>query len=231
MVLVASFAGTVTGFGTSTLLIPVVSLFVGLPETLLLVGIIHWCTDVWTLVLFRQGVRWRLILAFGIPGVAASLAGARLTFVINQAVLSRILGVVLLAYVAMLLALPSLRLPGNDATAVSGGAVSGFLAGLTGVGGPVRSAFLAAFDLPKAIYLATGGAIALAMDTVRVPIYYAGGTRLETLLLWGLLAFVPLSFIGSLAARRVVDRVPQRYFRTVVAIALLALVTKLIVAP
>jgi len=231
MVLVASFVGTLTGFGTSTLLVPVVALFVKLPETLLLVGIIHWCTDVWTLVLFREGVRWRLIIAFGVPGIILAVIGARLTFVVNTVILSRILGGLLIGYVALLLAMPSLRLPSNDATAISGGAASGFLAGLTGIGGPVRSAFLSAFDLPKAIYLATGGAIALAMDSVRIPVYVAGGTRLGTPLSLGLIAFVPLSLAGSIAGRLAVEKVRQERYRTVVAVALLALSIKLLVAP
>jgi len=156
--------------------------------------------------------------------------GARLTFVVNTVILSRILGGLLIGYVALLLAMPSLRLPSNDATAISGGAASGFLAGLTGIGGPVRSAFLSAFDLPKAIYLATGGAIAFAMDSVRIPVYVAGGTRLGTPLLLGLIAFVPLSLAGSIAGRLAVEKVRQERYRTVVAVALLALSIKLLVA-
>jgi len=231
LVFVASLVGTLTGFGTSTIMVPIVSLFYGVPEALLFVGIIHWCTDIWTLILFRKGVNWRLILGFGIPGAAASFAGARLTFAVNASTLSRVLGAALIAYVILLLMKPSLKLPRNDITAVTGGAVSGFLSGLTGIGGPLRSAFLSSFDLPKAIYLATGGAIALAMDSARIPIYVAGGTRLASILLWGLLAFIPLSLLGSIAGKRIVNRVPQARFRAVIAIALLVLSIKLLVAP
>jgi uncharacterized membrane protein YfcA len=59
----------------------------------------------------------------------------------------------------------------------------------------------------------------------------AGGTRLKVLLLWGLFAFIPLSFLGSVIAERAVEKVPQERFRTVVAVALLALSIKLLVAP
>ena len=37
----AAFAGTVTGFGTSTILVPILSLWYPLPETLLFVGVVH----------------------------------------------------------------------------------------------------------------------------------------------------------------------------------------------
>jgi len=44
---------------------------------------------------------------------------------------------------------------------IAGGALSGFFAGIFGVGGAVRATFLTVFDLPKAAYLATSGSIAV----------------------------------------------------------------------
>jgi uncharacterized protein len=67
LTLLASAVGTVTGFSTSTIMVPVLVSFIPLPQTLLLVGIVHWSGDIWKMLLFRQGVRWRLVLLFGIP--------------------------------------------------------------------------------------------------------------------------------------------------------------------
>ena len=80
--LFASFIGTVFGFGTSTISIPILAMFLPIQETVLLVAIIHWWGDIWKLLLFREGIRWWLILAFGLPGVIASYVGATLTFTI-----------------------------------------------------------------------------------------------------------------------------------------------------
>jgi uncharacterized membrane protein YfcA len=115
--------------------------------------------------------------------------------------------------------------------AISGGALSGFFAGIFGVGGAVRGAFLSAFDLPKAVYIATAGGIGLVIDTTRVATYALGGTRLESSLLWGLLLFVPSSFLGAKMAERIVARIPQEQFRVVIAAFLFLAGGKLLLFP
>ena len=108
-------------------------------------------------------------------------------------------------------------------TGAVGGALSGFFAGIFGIGGAIRAMFLSAFDLPKAVYLATAGAIALAIDTPRLITYIWQGARLEPLLLWGLLLFVPASFLGARIAKGLVNRIPQQHFRKIIAAFLLIL--------
>ena len=171
IVVVASTVGTLTGFGLSTIMIPVMVLFYPMPETLLFVGAIHWFSDLWKLLLFREGIRWRLILSFGIPGIVATILAARLLFSISGTVLARILGVFLIAYVVFLLTKSAFKVRQSPATAAIGGALSGFSAGIFGMGGAIRALFLSAFDLPKAVYLATAGAIAIAIDTPRLATY------------------------------------------------------------
>jgi uncharacterized membrane protein YfcA len=92
LTILAGGISTLTGFGTSTIMLPVILLFFPLPQTLLLVGIIHWFGGVWKLVLFRQGIRWKILLGFGVPGIIASFLGASLTFSAPEDLLSRILG-------------------------------------------------------------------------------------------------------------------------------------------
>lgn len=146
LTIVAGGIGTLTGFGTSTIMVPVLLLFLPLPQTLLLVGIVHWFGDVWKILLFKSGLNWKLILAFGLAGIAASYLGAQVVFAAPERLLSRILGGFLLAYVLFLLFKPAFKISGRTATAITGGALSGFLAGIFGVGGAVRSAFLTVFD-------------------------------------------------------------------------------------
>lgn len=224
----AGGVGTLTGFGTSTIMVPVLLMFYPLPQTLLLVGIIHWFGDIWKMLLFREGVKWWLILAFGIPGVAFSYLGATLSISGDERLLSQILGGFLLVYVVFLFAKSDFEIPASKLTAATGGTLSGFLAGIFGVGGAVRSAFLMAFDLPKAVYIATSGGIAILIDTTRLGTYLYGGTRLPELLLWGLIAFVPASLLGAEGAKHIVDRIPQDRFRQVIAVFLLLAGLKLL---
>jgi uncharacterized membrane protein YfcA len=217
---VASAVGTITGFGISTIMTPVLLHFLPLPETLLLVGIVHWFNDIWELLLFREGIRWRLLLAFGAPGIIASFIGASISLNVPKEILSRTLGGFLIIYVLFILANPHFRLPQRTSVAAVGGASYGFSAGIFGIGGAVRSLFLSTFDLPKSIYIATGGAIALAIDSTRIATYVVGGTKLEFTILSGLLVFISASLLGSVIGKKIVERIPQQKFRVVIAIFL-----------
>jgi len=216
----ASGIGTLTGFGTSTIMVPILLFFLPLPQTLLLVGIIHWFGDIWKMVLFRKGFQWKLILTFGIAGIIGSFLGANLVFSVSEKLLSQVLGGFILAYVLFLFSKPAFRIPKTPTTAMSGGALSGFFAGVFGVGGAVRGAFLSAFDLPKTVYIATAGAIAFFIDTTRIATYVFNNVLLEKQFVWGFLFFIPASFIGAGIAKKVVDRIPQKKFRLVIAVSL-----------
>jgi uncharacterized membrane protein YfcA len=95
----------------------------------------------------------------------------------------------------------------------------------------VRGLFLSAFDLPKAVYIATAGVIALFIDTTRVTTYYFEGSRLEPLILWGMLVFIPASFLGAKVAKLFVEKIPQKHFRKVIAAFLFLVAFKLLLFP
>jgi hypothetical protein len=76
---------------------------------------------------------------------------------------------------------------------------------------------LSAFDLPKAVYISTSGAIALFVDTTRLITYVSGGLGLPSSLSWGVLVFIPASLVGAVAAKKVVGKIPQKQFRLFVA--------------
>jgi uncharacterized protein len=231
LTLLASAVGTATGFGTSTIMVPALAAFLPLSQVLLLVGVIHWFGNLWKLLLFRSGARWRLILLFGVPGLVATVLGGLMVFRAPEVLLKRIFGAFLFAYVVMILVKPRFRIPQTAATAIAGGAGYGFSAGIFGVGGAIRGAFLAAYDLPKAVYIFTAGAIGLVVDSGRIVTYISQGAELEPRLLYALPLFIPISLLGAMGAERIVNRVPQRWFRTIVAVALALVAAQLLVAP
>jgi len=126
----ASILGTITGFGISTLMVPVILFFFPLPSTLLFVGLVHFAGDVWKVLFFKKGIRWKLILSFGIPGIIASFIGASLVLSISVALMKRILAAFLLTYVVFLLCKKEWKIPQGTATGIIGGSLYGFSAGL-----------------------------------------------------------------------------------------------------
>ena len=228
---IASSVGTMTGFGTSTIMIPILLFWYPLPQALLLVGIVHWVGDIWKMMLFRKGATWNLLLLFGIPSVLAAYVGARLTLTTDTSVLLRILGAALIGYTFFLLFNASWKLPKTTATAVTGGALSGLMAGIFGVGGAVRGAFLAAFNLPKHVYIFTAGAIALMTDSIRLITYGIGNVNLPRELWYGLILFLPLSFVGAWFAKNIVGHVPEKAFRQIIALLLTLVGVKFLLFP
>jgi uncharacterized protein len=228
---VASAIGTLTGFGTSTILIPVLVNFLLPIEAIFLGAIIHWFGNVWKILLFRKGFDLHLLIFFGIVGLITSYVGAFISLGSSEAILLQVLGFFLIIYALFLIFRSSFKIPAVNTTAVLGGGISGFFAGMFGLGGAIRSMFLLAFNLPKAVYIATAGAIGLIVDTTRIITYFSGGTTLSDNLWWGLLVFIPVSFLGAQMAKRIVDRIPQDKFRAVIAIFLFLMGIKLLIWP
>lgn len=231
LTLLASIIGTLAGFGISTIMIPVLLLILPLPQTLLLVGIIHWFNDIWKMFLFREGIRWKLFLTFGIPGIITSFIGSSLSLRISREILSRALGVFLIAYVFFLIFNRTFKLSQRLSVAISGGALTGFFAGIFGIGGEINAVALNAFNLKKAVYIATAGAISFMIDSTRIATYIKGGTGFDPVILSGFLIFIPVSLIGVMIGKKGVEKIPQGKFRNFVAIFILLLGLKLVLFP
>lgn len=231
LTLLASLIGTLAGFGISTIMIPVLLMVFPLPQTLLLVGIIHWFNDIWKMLLFRKGIRWKLFLAFGLPGILASFIGSSLSLRISQEILSRILGMFLIAYVLFITFNRTFKLSQRLSVAISGGILTGFFAGIFGIGGEINAAALSAFNLEKAVYIATAGAISFMIDSTRIATYITGGTRLDPGIISGFLIFVPVSLIGAMVGRKGIEKIPQEKFRNFVAIFIFLFGIKLVLFP
>lgn len=227
----AALVGTVTGFGTSMIMVPVLAMFFPPLEAIFFVAIIHLFNDVWKVALFRAWFHGKLIILFGVTGIIGSYIGASFSVQVDQFFLARALGAFLIGYAGFLIYHSKFKVTPTSAIAVAGGAISGFSAGLIGIGGAVRGAFISAFDLPKAVYIATAGAIGIMIDSTRIIAYAVNGVGFPPRLWWGMLLFIPLSFLGAEAAKKIVDRISQRTFRMVIALFLFAVGIKLLLFP
>jgi uncharacterized membrane protein YfcA len=228
----AGIVGTITGFGISTVMVPVVLLFLPLPETLLLVGVIHWFGDIWKMYFFKHGFDPKLLLLFAIPGIIMAYVGARMALTLPETLLSRFVGLILLVYVAYLFLKPDFKLKATFLTASLGGAGSGFLGGVSGVGGgALRAVILTAFNLPKSAYIFISGLTGFAIDASRIATYFFGGTRIASNLTQGLLLFIPASFLGAYVAKKVVNKIPQKSFRSVIVVFLFVIGLKFLLFP
>src|SRR3990167_3335074 len=87
----AEIAGTVAGFGSSTIFLPLAVMFLDFPTALVLVAGLHIFGNLGRIGFFRHGLDRQLVIKFGLPSVAFSLAGASLVTYLPQELLKGIL--------------------------------------------------------------------------------------------------------------------------------------------
>ncbi len=211
--------GTVAGFGTSTIFLPIALFFLDFKTALVLVAISHVSGNAGAITFFRHGLDKKLILLFGVPSIILTILGAYLVIYIPQDILQIFLGIFLLIFSIYSLLKPDFKVSASKINTIVGGSISGFLQGLIGVGGPLRGAFLISYDLEKVKYIATISAIAVVIDLTRIPIYLANNF-LESDFYIYVVPLIIIGIVGSYTGKRIVSRIPQDAFKKVVLIAI-----------
>lgn len=215
----AEVVGTMAGFGSSTILVPIATIFFDIKTTIALVGLFHFFGQVVDGFLWRKYINWRIGILFSIFGVIFSFIGASLVAVLPPQIILQILGAFLITYSVFSLTGKKLALPKTDLAVVGAGGLVGFLAGLVGTAGALRTAFLSTFKLEKNHFLGTSFAIAFFVDLTRVATYLGSGILELNLGIW--LSIFAVAVLGSLLGRKLVFKLPEKIFYRIVYVALL----------
>ena len=218
---VSEVIGTVSGFGSSILFVPVASLFFDFKTVLGVTAVFHIFSNISKIFLFREGVNKNIAIKLGIPAVAFVILGAWLTTYIPAKPMQSLMGLGLIAMSIYLLRNFNRSIKQTNTNLYAGGAASGFLAGLTGTGGAIRGITLAAFHLPKSIFIATSALIDLGVDSSRAVIYLSSGYFPR--LYWVLIPFlIIISITGSYAGKIILKFTSEIVFRYIVLLIVMA---------
>lgn len=224
---IAEIVGTIAGFGSSTIFLPVALFFVDFKTAIILVAIFHISGNISRITFFKHGLNWKILATFGTPSVLLALLGANLIDVIPQDILKLILGIFLISFSAFSLRNSKVAIPANKKMLVAGGTLSGFLAGLIGTGGALRASFLTGFNLEKFTYIATAASIALVTDATRIPVYVSQGF-LDEQFYYYIPVLIGLAVAGSYLGRKIVGKINQDLFRKIVLIAIILVSIKFV---
>lgn len=225
----AGAIATVTGFGIGSVLTPLLAVRVGTQLAVAAISIPHFFATALRFWRLREHVDRRVLLSFGIPSALGGLTGALLHSVAANRMLSIVFGAILIFVGSSELTGLSRRLKFGRTTAWIAGALSGFLGGLVGNQGGIRSAALLGFDIRKTAFVGTATAVGLVVDLVRMPAYFItqGG---EIAGIWRLVGVATAgAIVGTLIGERVLWRIPELMFRRIVAGLLLVLGAYMIV--
>lgn len=218
--LISEIIGTIAGFGSSTVFLPLALSFVDFKTALTLVALFHLFGNLGRITFFRHRIDKKLLFTFGLPSILFTLIGALLVVYISQEFLKGILGIFLIFYSLIALWRENLAVKPTLFNSVFGGSLTGFITGLIGTGGAMRGAYLTAFGVQKEKYIATAAAIALMVDLTRIPVYFVQGF-LESKFFWYIPVLLIMAFIGSFIGRKIIDKIAQKMFKKIVLLAIL----------
>src|SRR5687768_5490313 len=145
--LIAEITGTVGGFGSSLLFVPIAGFFLDFHSVLGITALFHLASNISKITLFRNGFDKKLIIRIGVPSVLFVGLGAYLSKYFDSRMLELTLAGFLISLSALLFIFKKFVIEPSTVNCVIGGSISGFTAGLLGTGGAVRGIALSAFSL------------------------------------------------------------------------------------
>jgi hypothetical protein len=227
--LAAGIVAAVTGFGIGSLLTPLLALGVDLSLAVAAVSIPHVIGTAVRFGLLKGRIDRKVLLSFGVTSAIGGLLGALLHRSASNQWLTLLFGALLLFAGASELSGLSRRMRFRGAVAWIAGAFSGLLGGLVGNQGGIRSAAMVGFNLSKEQFVATATAIALFVDGARLPVYlFTHGDQMASL--WRPIAMASIGVVaGTVIGSRTLARIPEIWFRRVLAVVLWVLGITMIV--
>jgi uncharacterized protein len=226
----AGLIAAVSGFGIGSLLTPVLAVHVDTRLAIAAVSVPHLIGTAQRFWTMRRSIDRRLLLQFGVTSAIGGLLGALTHGRLNSRGLTVVFGCLLLFTAIAELTGWMRRVHWGKTFGPVAGAVSGFLGGLVGNQGSIRTAGLLAYDVSPAAFVATATTVALIVDGARMPVYIATQGA-EIARLWPILAVATSGVvIGTIIGIRIVPRLRRDTFRRSVAILLAILGTAMLLS-
>lgn len=228
---VVAIAGLVrgfSGFGAGLILAPALSLLFNPQQVVATVVLLEITAGTGLVPQAIPKTRWREVLPLVVGAVVMVPVGAHFLALLEPTLMRRIIGGLILGFVLLLLTGKSHYDQPSLALTAGVGALSGFLTGLAGIGGPPIVLYQMSGRNPAAanranfiVFFALTQVIALGSYWARGLMSVAVGTLFITL--------VPAFVVGLLVGQRYFKRVDEVFFRRIVTgllitVAVLALV-------
>jgi uncharacterized membrane protein YfcA len=211
--ILAGGIAAISGFGIGSLLTPLFATQFDTRIAVALVSIPHFVATLARFLTLREHLDRRVLLHFGLLSGAGGLTGALLHANITNVALTAVFAVLLLFTGISGLSGFAQRMRFGKRSAWIAGAVSGFLGGLVGNQGGIRSGAMLGFDIDRHAFVATATAVGVIVDLTRMPVYIA--SQHESISAnWQLLLVASVgSLIGTFFGVRLLRRLSEPAFR------------------
>lgn len=215
--LIAGGVASIAGFGIGSLLTPLFALKTGTALAIGAISIVHFLGTLLRFLIRRKYINKRILLTFGITSAIGGLIGALFHNILYSPILTFIFACLLIFAGITGLSGISEKWHLHGKSVWIAGAISGLFGGLVGNQGGIRSAAMFGLDLKEKEFVATATGIALAVDLVRMPVYFTFQWK-EILSVWPL---VVISAIGVLIGTEIgvwtLHKIPETLFKRIVS--------------
>ena len=213
---VAGGIAAVAGFGIGSLLTPLLALRFGTKLAVAVVSVPHFVGTAVRFATMWRHLDRRVFIRFGVLSAAGGLLGALLNARASSPALTKVFGALLLFAGASTFFGFTKNMRFGRKTAWAAGALSGFLGGLVGNQGGIRSAALLGFDVDKESFVATATAVGLVVDGARMPVYVA--TQAQGM--WSARMEMAVAIVGVVVGTflgiKLLRKIPETWFRRAV---------------
>ena len=216
---------------------PVVAIFFPVEIAIAITAMVHLANNLFKVALLGKKASRPVLLSFGIPAVISAFLGALilgwLSAVpsvleyaafgnqIHVSLLKLVVGILILAFVALELSPKFSSIALDRKYLPYGGVVSGFFGGLSGHQGAFRSMFLLKVGLNKEEFVATGVMLAVMVDMSRMLIYGWEMSGQHHTVQWPLVIAATVSaFIGAYFGSKLLKKITIRSIQVVVSVLL-----------
>ncbi len=169
--------------------------------------------DVFAVWYWRRHAEARELLSL-VPWVAAGMLLGGVALRMDDSVLRRVLGVIVLTMVVLTVLQRRRPSAVRHGPASVYGVVAGFATTIANAAGPVMASYLLLKRMPKEKLVATGAWFFLVVNIAKLPIYAVNGLLSRASMTYDAL-MAPLVVVGALAGFGLLRRMSQRVFEVV----------------
>ncbi|TKT78158.1 sulfite exporter TauE/SafE family protein [Aquamicrobium sp. LC103] len=210
------------GLGLPMIAIPVLSIFIGIPQAVTIVALPMFATNAWQIWQFRQErSNAGFLPSFLTAGALGILPGTWLLSSISAEYLDLALGITVVVYLLLRLSAPEFKLSEAQTRKIApvAGFSAGLLQGATGLSGLVGATFFHAGRLSRGAFMFCLASMFFLFICIQLSLLVATGMATRANLGAGVFALIPAA-LGLYAGNAIAGRLERRVFDMLIYVVL-----------
>jgi uncharacterized protein len=214
LIVISFFTSALTaafGIGGGVAMLGALAGTVPTPMVVAVHGVVQFGSNIGRAVLQRAHVLWRPVAIFTVGSVVGAVAGAAVFVALPERLLLALLG----GFILLMTWIPKPRIPGLESTGMLiGGFIATFVTMFVGATGPFVQALFLPLGLDKRALVASHAACNVIQHGLKVVAFgWLGFNFADWLPLMG--AMIASGFLGTWLGTRLLDKLPEELFKTI----------------